>query len=480
MHHETRRHVMRLSAEQGARVRAEIASPPQSFGYLGATWNGKLLSRHLGTNLGIELGVRQCRRLLRVYGVAPAPRRRNPRPCAAAEPVCAPENEPLRNSGMLVRSPVAGARRKDLVLRKIRRLASSGLPLYPFVLTLFDLIAEAIPAGDLPRGILTDPTTNLSWVFANLDQAKWVPVLANLVVGYDAAAWPGLRPRSQLDPTRPVMTLEEFTAPEYRRSALYNEFFHPLRLEQGVLIQLADHGELVGYYPLYRSSAMKPFDREDLRFLAAAAPHIAHGLRTARLVEVKPASPNEPGLQVGTPGVVVMDHCGRILSLDQRARSLFFQIGLCDGLRASAFAERELRPLLNYVARTLRAIFDDQERPFAEFAPPAARILSHRAGIELRLRGHVTTGERDHQQFVVLVEQLEPEAFYRLRLMYRYGLTPREAEMLVLLRHGPSVAQIATALGISTPTAKTYVSHLIEKLGVANLNALRARLAMVE
>jgi DNA-binding CsgD family transcriptional regulator len=139
-----------------------------------------------------------------------------------------------------------------------------------------------------------------------------------------------------------------------------------------------------------------------------------------------------------------------------------------------------LRSLLDYVAQTLRAIFDDREQPFAESAPPAARILSHRAGIELRLRGHVTTGERGHELFVVLVEQVEPEAYYRLRLKYRYGLTPREAEMLVLLRHGPSVARIATALGISTPTAKTYVSHLIEKLGVANLNELRACLAIVE
>jgi hypothetical protein len=109
------------------------------------------------------------------------------------------------------------------------------------------------------------------------------------------------------------MRLEEFTAPDYRPSAFYNEFFHPLRLEQGVLIQLAEEGDLVGYYPLYRSSAMKPFDREDLRFLAAAAPHIAHGLRTARLAAARPASPNEPGLLVGTPGVVLMDHCGRIL-----------------------------------------------------------------------------------------------------------------------------------------------------------------------
>ena len=69
---------------------------------------------------------------------------------------------------------------------------------------------------------------------------------------------------------------------------------------------------------------------------------------------------------------------------------------------------------------------------------------------------------------------MEPAGFRRQRLMYRYGLAPREAEMLVLLRDGLSVTRIARTLGISTATAKTYVRHLVEKLGVPNLSVLRA------
>jgi hypothetical protein len=51
-------------------------------------------------------------------------------------------------------------------------------------------------------------------------------------------AFDGFRPREQLEPTRAVFRHEEFTQPDYRRTALYNEFFRPLKLEQGVLIQL--------------------------------------------------------------------------------------------------------------------------------------------------------------------------------------------------------------------------------------------------
>jgi DNA-binding CsgD family transcriptional regulator len=478
MDRDRHRHLVRLSDGQRACLRAEVARPPEKFGYSGAAWSGELLSRHLRNRHGIELGARQCRRLLRAFGIAPGNRRRNTRPSAGTERFRAVQHQPI-DSAVSAGSPITKAGRQDLVLRKIRRVASAGLPLYPFVLTLFDLIAEAIPAGDLPQAMLTDPASNLSWIFANFDHAKWLPVLANQIAGCKPSSWPGLRPRDQLDLTRRVLTLQEFTAPDYRRSPIYNEFFHPLRLEQGVLIQLAEQCEPVGYYPLYRSSAMKPFDRDDLRFLAAAAPHIAHGLQAAKLVEADfsseaPAgSPDEHRL-VDTPGMVVVDRCGRVLGLDQRARSLFFQIGLHDGLQASAFDETDLKSLLDYVARTLRAIFDDRERSSAEMGPPAARIFSHKAGIALRLRGHVMDGERGPGLFVVLVEQIELEHLLRLRLMYRHGLAPREAEMLVLLRQGSAVARIARELGISTATAKTYVRHLIEKLGVPNLKALRA------
>jgi hypothetical protein len=43
-------------------------------------------------------------------------------------------------------------------------------------------------------------------------------------------------------------------------------------------------GDLVGYYPLYRSGTMKAFDQDDGRFLKAAAPYIAHGLKAAKLI----------------------------------------------------------------------------------------------------------------------------------------------------------------------------------------------------
>jgi DNA-binding NarL/FixJ family response regulator len=50
----------------------------------------------------------------------------------------------------------------------------------------------------------------------------------------------------------------------------------------------------------------------------------------------------------------------------------------------------------------------------------------------------------------------------------RMALSPREREVLALLRDGESIPAIARTLYVSPSTAKTYVSRLYEKLGASN------------
>jgi DNA-binding NarL/FixJ family response regulator len=50
----------------------------------------------------------------------------------------------------------------------------------------------------------------------------------------------------------------------------------------------------------------------------------------------------------------------------------------------------------------------------------------------------------------------------------RLALSPRESEVLQLLRDGLSVPALAAAMYISQSTAKTYVARLYDKLGAAN------------
>ena len=52
--------------------------------------------------------------------------------------------------------------------------------------------------------------------------------------------------------------------------------------------------------------------------------------------------------------------------------------------------------------------------------------------------------------------------------MARMTLSPRESQVLALLREGRSVPEVAATLYVSLSTAKTYVARLYEKLGASN------------
>ena len=53
-------------------------------------------------------------------------------------------------------------------------------------------------------------------------------------------------------------------------------------------------------------------------------------------------------------------------------------------------------------------------------------------------------------------------------------LTPREADVLELLQHGRSNAEIAVALHVGVETVRTHARHIYRKLGVSSRRDLRA------
>jgi len=63
---------------------------------------------------------------------------------------------------------------------------------------------------------------------------------------------------------------------------------------------------------------------------------------------------------------------------------------------------------------------------------------------------------------------LAPALSRRRAVQERLSLSPRESEVLRLLRDGLSVPAIAGDMHISQSTAKTYVARLYDKLGAAN------------
>jgi transposase len=69
----------KLDKRLRAQINKDLRRSPREFAYAQNLWDGKLLSHHLSSVYGVELGVRQCQRLFHELGF----RRRKPRAVSA-------------------------------------------------------------------------------------------------------------------------------------------------------------------------------------------------------------------------------------------------------------------------------------------------------------------------------------------------------------------------------------------------------------
>ena len=127
---------------------------------------------------------------------------------------------------------------------------------------------------------------------------------------------------------------------------------------------------------------------------------------------------------------------------------------LSDALRGLA---DEDRPLLIGLVHLERA------RAWSGAATPARAISEGRAAlVPLRTSGR----HRDADRAAALLRSLGDRGRPRHREGADSALSPREHEVLDLLRQGLSNAEIATRLYISPKTAEHHVSAVLSKLGV--------------
>jgi transposase len=58
-----------LDPEQWRELRADLQRSPREFGLTAACWDGVRLAEHLSRRFAVQLGVRQCQRILRQMGL---------------------------------------------------------------------------------------------------------------------------------------------------------------------------------------------------------------------------------------------------------------------------------------------------------------------------------------------------------------------------------------------------------------------------
>jgi transposase/DNA-binding CsgD family transcriptional regulator len=460
----------KLTDEQWKLLATDLKRPPVVRGLTQAYWTAGLLTKHIRANLGVAFSQRHCRRLLRRLGATrPSPRAGVARRRRFSEDTIADHKE------LAVPQPLNDFAHKRQAMARIRRLASSGLPLQPFAYTLFDIVRDAVPYDEASPGLVVDCGGGPRWIVRDFDFERWFTHMQKYLLDPSPEV-SGFRPASLLPGNpRTVLRHDEIVRPNYYRSEGYNEFFRAMGMHHGLLTLLRDKdGGFLGYYPIFRSENMKPFSRDEFNFLEAVAADIAQGIGTASLV-----APYLSGGDAFAPfrdvpmGVVVMNWSGKVLSLNGAAKALFRQFAIYENREAGNSTSSGFSEALSHIARQLRAIFGNRDELSIGADQPLVRIYAHHSGAILRLRGLLSDSGENRGHFTVLIELGETETLLRQRLSSRYRLSARQAELLMLLRNGASTKEMGEQLDASASALKASLRELRLKLDLPDQPSLQ-------
>ena len=275
-----------------------------------------------------------------------------------------------------------------------------------------------------------------------------------------------------------VATLSDVYGPDlryYRQSAYYNEFAvlngaqhtiaallplesgapHPLSV---VSVQLSRPGG--------RGRGNRDFGARDQMLLQLLLPSLAAGAAAVRQWGLHRAHLLQTVDAIGR-AVLVCDLSGRALHQTP-------------ALAAMLAGDRESAALLAAAHRTAAALTAGaRSHPGAALSSqsmPSCGVRTGAARYRVWATAHGAPRERDPLVLVTL-ERLTPAPPPPAELRRRFGLTPSEARVALLLARGLSNAALVDALGVSASTARRHTEHVLRKLGVHSRAAVASRVA---
>lgn len=231
---------------------------------------------------------------------------------------------------------------------------------------------------------------------------------------------------------------------------LYRRVYRPLGVEYQAAVALATKQPLVLAFALNRHEL--DFTAHDLEVLDLLRPHLIQAYRNARSLAALRGI--EGALEEVGRGIVVLGTSG----LEERAPPSVQRV-LTEHFGPSGESALPA-PIEEWLTQQRRRLFDDG-RP--RIRQPLVHVVD---GRQLVVRYIAGAGERSD---VLVVDEREPGR--EAGELRRLGLTPREAEILLLLTHGQSTADLTRALGVTPGTLNKHLQHIYRKLGVTGRTA---------
>ena len=210
---------------------------------------------------------------------------------------------------------------------------------------------------------------------------------------------------------------------------------------------------------------------QDLSFLSLLAPHIRRAVAIADLLEARLLERDmlSSTLEMLSVGVILTDATARVVHANAAASRL---ISNGKALRKSGDELSAFDPL---VAQELRHAIADAAGGMTIRAPRSGIVVpvpviggSDLAAwilpLDQGLRKEFAT-EYDASVAVFVRELGDTSPFPAELFVRRYGITPAECRVLMLISQGLSPQEAANSLGISVTTAKTQLARLFDKTG---------------
>ena len=209
----------RLPEEDLQRLRAELARPPSKLGFPQARrgaancWSSTCATTMTSCSgrANAAASFEQSKRIATTVPAKSDGRKNRPRKFL-------PPERPIAHR-CAANSDHAS---KEIALRRIKRICSSGLPLYPLARALFELIGDAIPQG-ANRVLMADDGRHPDrYVTSSSELARWTPVHKHFFIDSPPQV-SGTIPVPSILQGGVVRTHEEIVLPHFHRSEGYNE-----------------------------------------------------------------------------------------------------------------------------------------------------------------------------------------------------------------------------------------------------------------
>ena len=274
-----------------------------------------------------------------------------------------------------------------------------------------------------------------------------------------------------------------YTDEEKKTSAAYNEFRCVNKTQNGLFMGLDGldgHGIVLSFG---NSTERGGWGHDQIEAIKSLAPHLRQFARVRRAMAGAEALGTTLAelLENKRAGIIQLDHQGRILEANDRARDILLERdGLCDqGGVLAAGHQGENEELQRLLARALP--------PFGvQGAGGSTKITRTKARGPLVLEIHpVRRPGTDHcgRGIGALVLVVDPAARPRVDpdlAAAVLGLTPAESRVAVALATGQTVAGMADAQGCAESTVRTHLKRVYRKQGIRRQTELVRRLLSLE